>query len=147
MAENSQKLEDLEDKVTEYLSENYDIEHFHSLKGVIIKLAINACDEMDQELRPALEKALELWNNNVSFEEVGNILFEVSRQKLDKSIKETGVDSKEAWLARLNYTSLHNTPEDDDTLLNLIFEYSTTNELDIDELSKILIDQFPGFSI
>ncbi|TQV68303.1 hypothetical protein FKG94_23735 [Exilibacterium tricleocarpae] len=147
MTENSRKLEDLEDKITEYLSENRDTAHFNSLKGVVIMLAINACDDLDQELRSTLEKALELWRNSASFEEISDNLIERCRQNLNKAIKEAGADSKDAWLARLNYTSLHNTPEDDDTLLTLILEYSTTNDLDIDELSKLLTDQFPDFNI
>ncbi|MEX2963002.1 hypothetical protein [Microbulbifer sp. TYP-18] len=147
MVENSKQLEGLEDKLTGHLSKNCHAAHFHPLKGVIINLAISACDDMDGELRVALEKALELWKDKACFGERGGNLIERSRKELDKSIKYADVDSKEAWLARLNYTSLHNMAEDDDTLLTLIFEYSTTNELDAHELSKILIDQFPDFNI
>lgn len=145
MIDNVQQLEDLQDEIEEYFSENSGEVYFRSLKRIIIKLAINACDGMNRELQSNLEKALKLWNENASFDGIDKSLIEKNRQNLNKAIKHSGVDSREAWLSRLNNTSLHSGLEDDDTLLTLIFEFSHSNDFSIDNLREMLIAEFPDW--
>lgn len=146
MNNNTQQLEDLENCFCEYLKARVHNSNFYALKAVIINLAVRVCSNSDQELQQALQQSLALWRDRLSYESLRPILADRS-YKLDESIHEYGVDSKEAWEARLYYTALHDRNETDDVLIDLIIDFATINEFDAIRLTEIVIDHFPGFTV
>lgn len=146
MNNNTQRLEDLENCFFEYLTARVHNSNFYALKAIIINLAVRVCSNSDQELQQALQQSWALWRDRLSYESLRSILVDRS-YKLDEAIHEYGVDSKEAWEARLYYTALHGRNESDDVLIDLIFDFATVNEFDASKLTEIVTHHFPGFAV
>ena len=145
MSDDYAKLESIEDKLVNYLSARSRGSNFVKLKVVIINLAVSACH--DQELFDSLIQAQKLIQKCDSFKSIGGYPVARARKDVDFAIRYFGVDSKEAWLARINYCSLHNREEDDDVLLTLIFEFCASNEVSAEALCNLLSNQFLDLQI
>jgi len=139
------ELEELESEFVSYLERNKELVTTARFKLVMISLASLFASKLTEPEIDGLTIAKNYWKSKSKTINVPEGLMGRCKSKMNSYLSSGEDESQDAWLNRMVYASLLKLDEDQSDFIELIFEFSSILNINIEIVRTVIQKEFRGF--